>query len=203
MNKKDAILDHILKEVPFAGWHDGLIRDAVLALGLEAAYADLLFPTGTRGVIEYFFARQNNIMAASFAKIDFANMSIRERIFAAVRARIMQDAIYRPVLKRTVSYYTMPHRTKAAGSEIWRIADIIWHACGDTSTDYNYYTKRLLLSGVISSTTLFWLNDCSPEYNDSWVFLQNRIDNVMKIQGIKKTMRDLVSKIPFLRKLAW
>ena len=61
--------------------------------------------------------------------------------------------------------------------------DSIWYAAGDRSTDYNYYTKRLLLAGVYSSTLVFWLNDRSEGGAASWAFLDRRIDEVMKVGG--------------------
>nr|MDJ0982739.1 COQ9 family protein [Kiloniellales bacterium] len=42
---------------------------------------------------------------------------------------------------------------------------------------------RLLLSGVYSSTLLFWLNDESEDFAETWAFLSRRIDEVLKIGG--------------------
>ena len=64
---------------------------------------------------------------------------------------------------------------------------------GDRATDYNYYTKRLLLAGVLSSTTLFWLNDRSEGHEATWAFLERRIDEVLKVGGrLGKTMKGLL-----------
>ncbi len=64
-----------------------------------------------------------------------------------------------------------------------RTVDALWYAAGDRSTDYNYYTKRLLLAGVYSSTLLVWLNDKSEDHGATWAFLERRIDNVLVIGG--------------------
>jgi ubiquinone biosynthesis protein COQ9 len=61
--------------------------------------------------------------------------------------------------------------------------DAIWHAAGDTSTDYNFYTKRMLLAGVYSATLLFWLNDESEDFAATWAFLDRRIGEVVRIGG--------------------
>jgi ubiquinone biosynthesis protein COQ9 len=64
---------------------------------------------------------------------------------------------------------------------------------GDRATDYNYYTKRLLLAGVLSSTTLFWLNDRSKDHAATWAFLDRRIDEVLKVGGrLGKTVKSLL-----------
>jgi len=81
---------------------------------------------------------------------------------------------------------------------VWRSADRFWAKAGDTATDYNRYTKRALLSGVIASTTLFWLTDNSEEHAASWAFLDSRIENVLamgKRLGKAKPVLDKAEKL--------
>ena len=73
---------------------------------------------------------------------------------------------------------------------------IRWHSegiqpapAGDTSTDFNFYTKRATLAGVYSSTLLYWLNDRSPGAEQTWSFLDRRIDDVMKIEKLKSQVK--------------
>jgi ubiquinone biosynthesis protein COQ9 len=54
---------------------------------------------------------------------------------------------------------------------LYRTVDAIWYAAGDTSTDFNFYTKRATLAGVYSSTLLYWLNDRSEGSEATWSFL--------------------------------
>jgi ubiquinone biosynthesis protein COQ9 len=63
------------------------------------------------------------------------------------------------------------------------LVDDIWHACGDTSTDYNWYTKRGLLAGVYTATELFMLTDYSPGYADTWRSLDRRLKDVKRLGG--------------------
>lgn len=63
------------------------------------------------------------------------------------------------------------------------MVDAIWLACGDTSEDYNWYTKRALLAGVYSATELYMLTDSSPGYADTWGALSRRLDDVMAVGG--------------------
>ena len=44
--------------------------------------------------------------------------------------------------------------------------------------DYNWYSKRILLSGVVNSTQLHLLQDKSPDYQDTWQFLERRLQDV-------------------------
>ena len=72
---------------------------------------------------------------------------------------------------------------------IWGTSDNIWLALGDTSEDVNWYSKRATLSAVYAATVLFWLGDDSPSYEQTWSFLDRRIENVMQIETAKGQVR--------------
>ena len=68
---------------------------------------------------------------------------------------------------------------------LYRTVDAIWYAAGDTSADFNFYTKRATLAGVFSSTLFYWLNDRSEGNEATWAFLDRRIDDVMRFEKFK------------------
>ena len=49
-----------------------------------------------------------------------------------------------------VAFWVRPMRKFEGAKLVWKTADKIWNWAGDTSSDYNYYTKRALLSAVIA-----------------------------------------------------
>ena len=75
----------------------------------------------------------------------------------------------------------------------------MWHAAGDTATDFNFYTKRMLLAGVHATTLMCWLNDDSPGREATWAFLDRRIANVMSIGRLKPRLPRLRAG-PILRR---
>ena len=79
----------------------------------------------------------------------------------------------------------LPQHAATGAKLVWESADMIWTALGDSSRDYNWYSKRLTLSGVISGTVLYWMNDESEGRAASWEFLDRRIAEVMQIEKIK------------------
>ena len=60
-----------------------------------------------------------------------------------------------------------------------------WRIAGDTSTDFNHYTKRMTLGAVYGSTLFVWLDDQSEGWMETAAFLDRRIDDVMKIQEVQ------------------
>ena len=122
-------------------------------------------------------------MLANLERRDLAKMRVRDRITMGVRVRLELLAPYREAVGRGLSFLALPIHTPLAAKCLYRSVDAIWRAAGDTSTDYNFYTKRLLLSGVYSSTVLFWLNDRSPDRVETWSFLDRRIENALRLGG--------------------
>ena len=61
----------------------------------------------------------------------------------------------------------------------------MWRLAGDTATDYNHYTKRLLLAGIYSATLMAFIDDDSDGKAETRAFLDRRIDDVMKFEKAK------------------
>ena len=106
-------------------------------------------------------------------------------------------------MRRAASAYALPNNAVRASRRLWRTVDTIWHAAGDTGGGFGYYTKRGLLAAVYSSTLLFWLDDRSEDFEDSWAFLERRIDDVMRIGkvrgGIENALDGLAALNPLRR----
>jgi ubiquinone biosynthesis protein COQ9 len=65
----------------------------------------------------------------------------------------------------------------------------MWRIAGDTSTDFNHYTKRMTLGAVYGSTLLVWLDDDSEGWVETAAFLDRRIDDVMSFEKWKGQWR--------------
>jgi ubiquinone biosynthesis protein COQ9 len=81
----------------------------------------------------------------------------------------------------------------------WRSADLMWRIAGDTSTDFNHYTKRMTLGAVYGSTLLAWLEDRSEGWSDTAAFLDRRIDDVMSFEKFKAQWRGSSERLSVTR----
>ena len=72
---------------------------------------------------------------------------------------------------------------------VWETSDLIWQLIGDNSEDYNWYSKRTILSAVYASTVLYWLGDNSEGSEETWHFLDRRIEDVMKFESVKAQLK--------------
>ena len=193
----DAILDAALIHVPFDGWSDATLRAALRDLDAEPEAGKLAFPRGALDLALAFHRRGDAALRTSLEAADLGAMKNREKIIYAVRTRI-ELAQDKEAVRRGVTFFALPQNSLTGAQAIWETADTIWDAIGDTSRDGNWYSKRAILSGVYSSTILFWLGDDSIDNQATWDFLDRRIENVMQFEKLKSE----VNKNPVLQPLA-
>jgi ubiquinone biosynthesis protein COQ9 len=118
-------------------------------------------------------------------------MKIREKVAAAVRSWLAYLEPHKAAVKRAAG---SPANLLTGPKGLWTAAEAIWSGLGDKSTDYNWYTKRMILSGVIGSTLVAWLGTDDPVQVDA--FLDRRIENVMQFEKFKGQVREAASKMP-------
>ena len=194
--KRRALLDATLRHVPFDGWSWLAIDAAARDLDIEPIEARRLFPGGPLEMVRAFSSEADRQMLAQLERLDLASMKVREKVTAGVRLRLEAVAAHREAARRALSFLAMPQNAAEGLRCLYRTVDAIWYAAGDTSTDYNFYTKRALLSGVYSSTLLYWLNDKSADYAATWDFLDRRIAEVLKVGGRLGKSMSAVMNLP-------
>ena len=180
---QDAVLEASLPHVAFDGWTDRTLRAGADSAGLDSGAAKRAFPGGGIDAIAHFsdWADRRMLAALDDEAKAFAEMRVRDKITRAVRLRLEILAPHREAVRRAMTVLAMRGRAGLSARLLYRSVDAMWRAAGDTSTDYNFYTKRGLLAGVQSSTLLYWLGDGSEDYAATWGFLDRRIADVMRV----------------------
>lgn len=190
------LLDAALNHVVFDGWSDATFKAALAETGLDAATAKAACPRGAADLACAFHRRGDRAMAERLKTEDLSDMRYRDKIASAVRFRL-EAVSDKEAVRRGVTLFALPIYAAEGAKLIWGTCDAIWTALGDTSDDVNWYTKRATLSGVYGATVLFWLGDTSERHEDTWAFLDRRIDNVMQFEKTKAQIR----KSPLLGRL--
>ena len=196
MTLRDKIVEAALPHVPFDGWTPRAARRAAADLGLTQADATRAFPYGAADMVAHYSDLADRRMRAELDRRGIGSMKIRERIATAVRVRLEQAAPHREVVRRALAVLALPSNAILGGKCLYRTVNAMWVAAGDTSTDWNFYSKRSLLAGVYSSTLLCWLDDRSDGLTDTWAFLDRRIADVMRIPKLTGHVRSLVERLP-------
>ncbi|MEZ6023832.1 MAG: COQ9 family protein [Hyphomonadaceae bacterium] len=185
------ILEAFPEHAAALGWTDAAFRAACRDVQISEGEAQLACPRGVIDLCEAFADRADQAMLDALEGLDLGRMKVRERVKAAVQLRVEAQAPYKEAARAMTRALTNPLRSPEAARLVWRTADRIWRALGDTSTDGNYYSKRAILSGVLGSTYTRWFADTSEDSADTWAFLDARIENVMQFEKLKAQLKPL------------
>lgn len=193
---QQRVLDASLPHIPFDGWVMETIERGAKEIGLSAEDAHRAFPGGVLDALDFFNAEADRRMLETLSRdYTLSTMKIRERIATCVMVRLRGNLPYREAVRRGLAHYNMPWNAARGLKRLYATVDAMWKAAGDTSTDYNFYTKRLLLSKVYVSTLHVWLDDNSAELSDTEAFLRRRIENVMQIEKAKAKAKEAFGKV--------
>lgn len=173
----------------FDGWTKQAVDSAAGQLGVDPVQARLAMPKSQAAMIDLYIQEVDRGLEAWFTPERLAGMKIREKIRSLVWKRFEIMGPAREAVRRALAILAMPQNLPLALRISWRTADRMWRIAGDTSTDFNHYTKRMTLGVVYASTLLVWLDDQSEDWSDTAAFLGRRIDDVMKIEKVKAEWR--------------
>ena len=196
MKVPEDFIARFLDHTVFDGWGRRALNAAAQDVGLEKMFVRRVAPNGPRDMVLAFNDMANARMIAALAKVNINHLPVRERIGTAIRVRLQQNEVRKEAVRKMLSYLAFPGRAVLAGRCTYETVDSMWRIAGDTSTDFNFYTKRSLLAVVYGSTVLYWLSDISEDQKDTWDFLERRIADVMKIPKIQSALKKGVSRMP-------
>lgn len=195
---KAQILEAALAHVPFDGFTETVLKKAAKEAGAKPADVARLYPDGPLSLVEAFSADADAKLETALAKKKLGGLKIRERIREAVLARLEILRPKKESARRAAAFLTLPPHAALGAKLLYRTVDIMWRAAGDTSTDFNFYTKRVILAGVYSATLMRWFTDQSEDEASTRAFLANRIEDVMRLEKLKAQVKERAKHLPSL-----
>ncbi len=192
MDKPKAAADIIanaLPDIPFDGWNQHVLKKAALVAGYKKTDVIRIFPGGAIEAAEMFMRYYDSALSEALQGYYLDQLKIRERITTAVRVKLELMEPQREAIRKTLALLGLPFYMHRSLKLLYETVDNIWYLVGDNSTDFNFYTKRLTLAGVWSTTLVFWLDDKSSGCANTWEFLDRRINDVMVIEKVKQQFK--------------
>lgn len=198
-----ALAPDIAASAIFDGWNETALVAAAEMAGCDVDVAKLAFPDKPMNgramdMIEAWITSVDLAMEAEWPQERLAELKIRDRIRELVTFRLKAVEDIDEAVRRAISVMAMPQNAPRGLQLGWRSADIMWRLAGDTSTDYNHYTKRTILAGIYSATLAYFINDDSDGKEKSYEFLDRRIEGVMKFEKAKAKFTNREVELPSL-----
>ncbi len=178
---REALLTEAVRLVPTHGWTRTTLQEAARSLQLPPTAHGLV--RGEVDLVSFFVERCNAELGATLGWTGeeraqaVGGMTMREMLSQAARVRLENVVPFAGTWSQALGVLAVPYNVPTAAQLLHATSDEILHVCGDQSVDFSWYTKRALLSVAYSSAELFMLSDLSPGKQDTWEFLDRRINN--------------------------
>ena len=199
---RDRLLAAALEHVPFDGWSEKALLRAAAECEIELDAARRAFPRAAASLIEYHSVSADQRMLEGVDDTTLKGMGVRRRVAAVVRSRLEQSEAEREAIRAAMAYLALPHNGLLSLKCLYRTVDAVWFAIGDTSTDFNFYSKRALLAAAYSATLLYWLDDQSEGRDQSWAFLDRRLNDLVRAGQLSGKLKRILPSAELLARMS-
>jgi ubiquinone biosynthesis protein COQ9 len=194
LNKRLEFLNYAKTHIANNGLKQNTFKDISNKYKLNLNETELLFPEGNVDLIKFALEKLNSDLEVYCNKIDLIRLPTHKRIKKVLLSKIFLMNKDKLFYKTIFLNLLIPKRYFSLPKQLYKSVDQIWFISGDSSVDFNFYTKRLILSGIYSRLMLFFFN------NDDQVGLEKILDEdlkrVSKIPEIKSKFKIFKEYIP-------
>ena len=204
-NQNNYLLKKRLKILNFAkifvsknGFTQNSLENISKKYGLDINETELLFPEGNNDLIKFALEQLNSELEEYCRKIDLIRLPTHKRIKKVLLSKVAlmnkNKLFYRSIFLNLL----IPKKNFSLSSQLYNSVDQIWFIAGDSSTDFNFYTKRLILSIIYSRVMLFFFNNNNQEELEN--ILDESMQRVSKIPEIKSKLKIFKEYLPKVAK---
>ena len=183
LNKRLKILKFAKIIVAEDGLTSKTFKNISKKYNLNIDEMNLLFPGGKNEFLHFILEQLNIDLENYCKKLDLIRLPVHKRIRKILLSKIYIMNKEKKFYKKIFLSLLIPKRKFSLPIKLYKSVDQIWFIAGDTSVDFNFYTKRLILAGIYLRVIFFFFN------NNNQTLLEDLLDSSLK----------RVSKIPELK----
>ncbi|KAL1808931.1 hypothetical protein DCAR_0728449 [Daucus carota subsp. sativus] len=174
-DEQARVLNASLRHVPRLGWTEAAMVAGARDVGVSPSIVGA-FPRKEAALVEHFMDEcLQKLMDIIDLNEELNNLIPSDRIAKLVRNRLELQAPYISKWPQALSIQAQPVNVPNSFKQRAMLVDEIWHAAGDEANDIDWYVKRTILGGIYSTTEIYMLTDSSPDFRDTWAFLNGRV----------------------------
>ena len=155
---------------------------------------NLLFPDGKVDLLKYSLEQLNIELQEYCQSIDLIRLPVHKRIRKILLSKIEIMNIEKKFYKKIFLNSLLPNKSVSLPSQLYKSIDQIWYLAGDTSVDFNFYTKRLILAAIYSRVVLFFFNNNNQQELEHLLDLD--LKRVAKIPEFKSKIKIIKDYFP-------
>ncbi|KAK2997359.1 hypothetical protein RJ639_025777 [Escallonia herrerae] len=187
-DEQAKVLNASLRHVIRLGWSEAAMFAGAREAGLSPSIVGS-FPQKEAALIEFFMDEcLQRLIDIIDSGEEVKDLVPSERIAKLVKIRLEMQAPYISKWPQALSIQALPSNVPTSFKQRAALVDEIWHAAGDESSDVDWYVKRSLLGSIYSLAEVYMLTDNSPDFRDTWAFLDGRVKDAF---DLKKTIQEV------------
>ena len=194
LNKiRNEILSDTKAYVIKYGWNEEMFSKVAKNSKYDTAVVLSLFPEGYISLIQVYLNEINAKMTDKSKKLNLIRFKVHERIreLCILRFKIMIKE--KKIVCKTFLHLFLPNNYSFSLKNLYKTVDQIWYLAGDSSTDFNFYSKRAILASIYLTTILHFINNENLE--ETIILLNKQLKKVSKIPKIKERLSDYIKLI--------
>ena len=190
--KKEDILKKAKKIVSIEGWSSEIFSK-LQKQNIEKNDLFYFFPDGYKDLLEYALQNINEKLEYKLKKINLINFPINKRIkkILLLRFDILNED--KEFYKKTFNHLLLPTNNKISKKSLYNSVSTMWYLAGDNSTDFNFYTKRLILSGVYTNALFVFFSKEMKYVEEN---IDKNLKRISKIPRIKERISFIKDNAP-------
>lgn len=199
---KAELLNVALEEVFTHGWTKCAVSAAAEKLGHPSVVAGLIKGGGAELVIHHMKSSNRELdswMSDEVSRVSQSGEKVKVGKFVreAIIRRLNMNSKYILADRWTeaIALTANPIHCKDTLQALQELCDDIWYRAGDTSADMNWYTKRISLFAIYTATEVFMVQDKSPEFRETWLFLDRRLADLQTIPSMSQLPGDVAGMV--------
>ena len=147
--------------------------------------------------IERYKKKQVDSETQEETEKSFYDLEEKQKIKVGVKKRLQVMSLYIDKWPQGMVIGLKPENLPKTLSQLYKISDEIWYLAGDRSIDINWYNKRHQLTKIYIVTELYMLQDKSQGYEQTWQFLDRRLDEMNTILNLmdQKSMTGILGSL--------
>jgi ubiquinone biosynthesis protein COQ9 len=178
--KRLLLLEEFLNFVPIWGWNKNSLIKAAEKAKISCQEAELLFPD-MFSLAQFFLDYNEKIWLENLKSENNNPSGVKAKILQALLLLFRQNYQHRDSIKALASFLVKNAHFYTILRAFYRNLNQIWYKAGDKSTDWNYYSKRILLAFVYLPTVIYWFSDKSEHFQRTEVFLEKKLNQISNI----------------------
>ncbi|MFL2534307.1 MAG: COQ9 family protein [Alphaproteobacteria bacterium] len=183
-SKQDKLANLFIQEVPKFGWSRETLLHCAKKQKLSTPNLALMFPSFEYDVLKHLIAQNNSLVEKNYNSFNNSRLKTRDKIKTIMELKFDSNAYLKDALPEMLKFLLRPGNIFMSIKMLHQNSDFIWKLAGDKSNDFNYYSKRGLLSMVYLATLIYWLNDKSNKGIGTKNFISKSVDGI--VDGVSK-----------------